>query len=145
MIYVYSFLFAGYQIFLSGNYINFNLMLFSKYILLTILIIAFELFIIYLYEININKIICENKELTKKEYFKKFIILFAIFFGILKMKTAEKYRTNEFYRYAHYCLKMAELEDKVYDRDKQEDLQEFRRTSCSEHETSECSSSSTEQ
>ena len=89
-----SFLFAGYQLFLSGNYINFNLMLFSKYILLTILIIAFELFIIYLYEININKIICENKELTKKEYFKKFIILFAIFFGIWFISLLAHYPAN---------------------------------------------------
>lgn len=72
-------------------------------------------------------------------------VLFAIFFGIFQMKIAEKYRTDEFYKYAHYCLKMAELEDKVYDRDKQEDLQEFRRTSWTEHEASEFVSSSTEQ
>lgn len=72
-------------------------------------------------------------------------VLFAIFFGIFQMKTAEKYWTDEFYKYAHYRLKMAKLEEKIYDRDRQEDLQKFGRASCSEHETSECSSSSTEQ
>ena len=74
-----------------------------------------------------------------------FTVLFAIFFGIFQMKTAEKYRTDEFYKYAHYCLKIAELEDKKYDRNKQENLQELRGTSRAEHETSECSSSSIKQ
>lgn len=74
-----------------------------------------------------------------------FTVLFAIFFGIFQMKTAEKYRTDEFYKYAHYCLKMSELEDKVYDRDREEDLQKFGRSSGTEHEASESISSSAEQ
>lgn len=74
-----------------------------------------------------------------------FTVLFAIFFGIFQMKTAEKYWTDEYYKYAHYCLKIAELEDKEYDRNKRENLQEFGRTSSGEHETSECISTSTEQ
>ncbi|MEF9985379.1 MAG: glycosyltransferase [Bacilli bacterium] len=95
MSFINSFIFAGYQLFLSGDYMNINLMILAKYLLLTLSIMAFELSFIYLFEKYNKKIVCkEIKKINNKEYFKKFVIIFGIFFGIWFISLLAHYPVN---------------------------------------------------